>query len=59
MFVLVEAAVEVIVCAGAIDSPRLLLHSGLGPAPELAELGYELVGEAALTVVRGSTPEVV
>ena len=38
---LVEAAGEVIVCAGAIDSPRLLLLSGLGPADELAALGIE------------------
>jgi choline dehydrogenase len=30
---------EVIVCAGAIGSPRLLLLSGLGPADELHELG--------------------
>jgi choline dehydrogenase len=38
---LVEASGEVIVCAGAIDSPRLLLLSGIGPARDLAALGIE------------------
>lgn len=32
---------EVILAAGAIDSPRLLLRSGIGPAAELAEVGIE------------------
>ena len=32
---------EVIVCAGAIDSPRLLLLSGIGPADQLRALGIE------------------
>ena len=30
---------EVIVCAGAINSPHLLLLSGIGPADQLAEVG--------------------
>ena len=30
---------EVLLCAGAIDSPRLLMLSGLGPADELRSLG--------------------
>ncbi|MHC6221415.1 GMC family oxidoreductase [Arthrobacter sp. MMS24-S77] len=30
---------EVILCAGAIDSPRILLRSGIGPAEELTDLG--------------------
>jgi choline dehydrogenase len=38
---LVRASGEVVVCAGALDSPRLLLLSGVGPADELAALGIE------------------
>ncbi|WP_300008770.1 GMC family oxidoreductase N-terminal domain-containing protein [Pseudonocardia sp.] len=34
---------EVIVCAGAIDSPRLLLRSGIGPADELRAVGVDVV----------------
>lgn len=34
-----DAAVEVIVCAGSIDSPRLLMLSGIGPADELRAVG--------------------
>ena len=34
---------EVIVCAGAVDSPRLLLLSGIGPASELEKLGVDVV----------------
>ena len=30
---------EVVLCAGALDSPRILLRSGIGPANELAALG--------------------
>jgi choline dehydrogenase len=36
---LVRARREVLLCAGAVDSPRLLLHSGIGPARDLEELG--------------------
>jgi choline dehydrogenase len=32
---------EVVVCAGVIESPRLLLLSGLGPAADLRSLGIE------------------
>jgi choline dehydrogenase len=35
---LVRARNEVLLCAGAVDSPRLLLHSGIGPAGDLEEL---------------------
>lgn len=39
----ITAGREVILCAGAIDSPRLLLQSGIGPADELRELGVDVV----------------
>lgn len=38
-----QAAREVIVCAGAVNSPQLLLRSGVGPAAELAALGIAVV----------------
>lgn len=34
---------EVVLAAGAIDSPRVLLRSGIGPADELREVGIEPV----------------
>ncbi|QKW09139.1 GMC family oxidoreductase N-terminal domain-containing protein [Streptomyces sp. NA04227] len=33
---------ELLVCAGAVDTPRLLLLSGIGPADQLRELGIEV-----------------
>ena len=39
----VRAAREVVLCAGAIHSPRLLLLSGVGPASDLEPLGIETV----------------
>ncbi|MCM2577964.1 GMC family oxidoreductase [Streptomyces meridianus] len=36
---LVEAGHEVLVCAGAVDTPRLLMHSGIGPRGDLEALG--------------------
>jgi 5-(hydroxymethyl)furfural/furfural oxidase len=36
---------EVIVCAGAIHSPALLLRSGIGPADELLQLGIFVVAD--------------
>ncbi|EST39318.1 oxidoreductase [Streptomycetaceae bacterium MP113-05] len=39
---LVGASREVLVCAGAVDTPRLLMHSGIGPAKDLAPLGIEV-----------------
>ena len=38
----VDATDEVILSAGAVDSPKLLLLSGVGPADELAEHGIEV-----------------
>jgi len=39
----VGARREVIACCGAIDTPRLLLLSGVGPAEQLQRLGIEVV----------------
>lgn len=36
---------EIVLCAGAIDTPRLLLLSGLGPAKELSSLGIPVVAD--------------
>jgi choline dehydrogenase len=36
---------EVLLCAGAVDSPRLLMLSGIGPADHLRESGIEPIGE--------------
>jgi choline dehydrogenase-like flavoprotein len=38
----ISARREVVVCAGAIDSPRLLQLSGIGPAAVLADAGVEV-----------------
>jgi choline dehydrogenase-like flavoprotein len=40
---LVRARREVVLSAGAIDTPRLLLLSGIGPADELRAAGVEVV----------------
>ena len=39
---LVEARCEVVVCCGAIDSPKLLMLSGLGPAAQLRAQGIRV-----------------
>ena len=39
----VEAGGEVVVSGGAVNSPRLLLLSGIGPADELRKLGISVV----------------
>jgi choline dehydrogenase len=37
---------EVILCGGAVNSPQLLLLSGIGPGEELRELGIEVLRDA-------------
>ena len=39
------ARAEVVVCCGAIDTPRLLLLSGIGPAEQLRAHGLKIVAE--------------
>jgi choline dehydrogenase len=46
-----DAAREVVLCAGAYGSPHLLLLSGVGPADELAPFGIAVVAD--LPVGRG------
>jgi choline dehydrogenase len=41
------ASGEVIVCAGAVGSPQLLMLSGIGPAPQLRGLGIDPVADIA------------
>ena len=38
-----KAKQETILCAGAVDTPRLLLHSGIGPRVQLSNLGIPVV----------------
>jgi choline dehydrogenase len=40
-----QADAEVVLCAGTIDSPRLLLLSGIGDPEHLSELGLDTVAE--------------
>lgn len=50
---------EVILCAGAIGSPQLLLLSGIGPGQHLRDLGLDVVadvpGVGAAVEVKGNT----
>lgn len=39
----VRARKEVIVCGGAIESPRMLMLSGIGPADHLSSLGIDVL----------------
>ncbi|MDO9407933.1 GMC family oxidoreductase [Patulibacter sp.] len=36
---------EVVLCAGAVETPQLLVHSGLGPAEALTRLGLPVVAD--------------
>jgi choline dehydrogenase-like flavoprotein len=40
---IVRADSEVLLCAGAIDSPRLLMLSGIGPADQLRSFGIPVI----------------
>lgn len=42
----VSAASEVIVCGGAIESPRILMLSGVGPKDQLDALGIEVAQDS-------------
>jgi choline dehydrogenase len=44
--VTIRAEREVILCAGAYNSPMLLMHSGVGPADLLGSLGMDVVLDA-------------
>ncbi len=41
----ISAKAEVIIAASAINSPALLMHSGIGPAAELSGLGIEVLAD--------------
>ncbi len=41
----IRSEVETLLCAGAIDSPRLLMLSGVGPADHLASFGISVVAD--------------
>ncbi|HEY1369141.1 MAG TPA: GMC family oxidoreductase [Gaiellaceae bacterium] len=41
----VEYGDEIVVCAGAIHTPGILIRSGIGPVRQLAELGLDAVAE--------------
>jgi choline dehydrogenase len=43
----VEARAEVVLCAGAIGSPQILMLSGIGPADELSQLGIHPIHDLA------------
>lgn len=42
---LIEAGSEVLLCAGAYNTPQLLMLSGIGPAERLAPLGMDVLND--------------
>ena len=42
----IEAGREILLTGGAIGSPRILMHSGIGDAAELSRLGIDVVRDA-------------
>jgi len=42
----VSARIEVVLCGGAINTPQLLMLSGIGPAGDLAALGIDVLVDA-------------
>lgn len=40
-----HAAREVVLAASAINSPKILLQSGIGPAPHLGEMGLDVIAD--------------
>ncbi|OEU86579.1 oxidoreductase [Streptomyces abyssalis] len=41
----VRAERELLLCAGSVDTPRLLMLSGIGPAEDLRELGIDVLAD--------------
>ncbi|XP_043270245.1 glucose dehydrogenase [FAD, quinone]-like [Venturia canescens] len=48
VFVTASASKEVILSAGAINSPKILMLSGIGPAEDLLDLGIPLLYDSAV-----------
>jgi choline dehydrogenase len=42
---MVKCKREVIICGGAVNSPHILMHSGIGPAEELKKFGIPVVAD--------------